>query len=122
MSDGIRAVPRRPLWRSVRPSRNPSRAFHLDLPTPSASRRHRARGGGVRTEYHRLGFAGARRASLRAEIVEAAEGVVSNKMMKSVTVMVERLYKHPRWGKYVRGRKKYMVRRVTRASASPSPR
>jgi ribosomal protein S17 len=41
--------------------------------------------------------------------------VVSNKMMKSVTVMVERLYKHPRWGKYVRGRKKYMVRRVTRS-------
>lgn len=34
--------------------------------------------------------------------------VVSNKMMKSVTVMVERIYKHPRWGKYVRGRKKYM--------------
>ena len=34
--------------------------------------------------------------------------VISNKMMKSVTVMVERIYKHPRWGKYVRGRKKYM--------------
>ena len=45
--------------------------------------------------------------------------VVSNKMMKSVTVMVERLYKHPRWGKYVRGRKKYMVRRVTRAKRVP---
>ena len=36
--------------------------------------------------------------------------VVSNKMMKSVTVMVERIYKHPRWGKYVKARKKYMVR------------
>ena len=41
--------------------------------------------------------------------------VVSNKMMKSVTVMVERIYKHPRWGKYVRGRKKYM-------GASEAPR
>jgi hypothetical protein len=38
--------------------------------------------------------------------------VVSNKMMKSVTVMVERTYKHPKYGKYVRGRKKYMVRRA----------
>ena len=53
---------------------------------------------------------------LRAEMVKPLKGVVvSNKMMKSVTVMVERLYKHPRWGKYVRGRKKYMVRRVTRS-------
>ena len=41
--------------------------------------------------------------------------VISNKMMKSVTVMVERIYKHPRWGKYVRGRKKYM-------GASEAPR
>ena len=41
--------------------------------------------------------------------------VVSNKMMKSVTVMVERIYKHPRWGKYVKARKKYMVRRTDQA-------
>ena len=41
--------------------------------------------------------------------------VVSNKMMKSVTVMVERIYKHPRWGKYVKDRKKYMVRRTDQA-------
>jgi|UniRef100_A0A6T5YVL4 small subunit ribosomal protein S17 len=33
--------------------------------------------------------------------------VVSNKMMKTVTVMVERLYKHPRYKKYMRARKKY---------------
>ena len=44
--------------------------------------------------------------------------VVSNKMMKSVTVMVERLYT-PAGGKHVRGRKKYMVRRVTRAKRVP---
>jgi len=36
-------------------------------------------------------------------------------MMKSVTVMVERIYKHPRWGKYVKARKKYMVRRTDQA-------
>jgi hypothetical protein len=46
--------------------------------------------------------------------------VVSNSMMKSVTVMVERLYKHPRWGKYVRGRKKYMVRPARNARNAPA--
>ena len=48
--------------------------------------------------------------------------VVSNSMMKSVTVMVERLYKHPRWGKYVRGRKKYMVRPARNARNAPAAR
>ena len=33
--------------------------------------------------------------------------VVSNKMMKTVTVMVERMYMHPRTKKYLRARKKY---------------
>ena len=46
--------------------------------------------------------------------------VVSNSMMKSVTVMVERLYKHPRWGKYVRGRKKYMARPARNARNAPA--
>jgi small subunit ribosomal protein S17 len=44
-------------------------------------------------------------------VVRTVQGVVvSNKMMKSVTVMVERIYKHAKFGKYVKGRKKYMVR------------
>jgi len=35
-------------------------------------------------------------------------GVVeSNKLDKTVTVVVERTFKHPRYGKYVRKRKKY---------------
>ena len=38
--------------------------------------------------------------------------VVSNKMMKSVTVMVERIFRHPRWNKYMKTRKKYMVRTI----------
>ena len=33
--------------------------------------------------------------------------VVSNKMMKTVTVMVERLYRHPRFKRFVRAKKKY---------------
>ena len=48
--------------------------------------------------------------------------VVSNKMMKSVTVMVERIYKHPKWGKYVKGRKKYMVRQPFRPRFLAPPR
>ena len=48
--------------------------------------------------------------------------VVSNKMMKSVTVMVERLYKHPRWGKYVRGARSTWCVESPARSASPSPR
>jgi len=35
--------------------------------------------------------------------------VVSNKMTKSVTVQVERIAKHPKYGKYVKYRKKYMA-------------
>ncbi len=35
--------------------------------------------------------------------------VVSDKMDKSVVVMVERLVKHPLYGKYIRRRKKYMA-------------
>lgn len=58
----------------------------------------------------------ARRPRGTGAMVKPLKGiVVSNKMMKSVTVMVERIYKHPRWGKYVRGRKKYM-------GASEAPR
>jgi hypothetical protein len=38
------------------------------------------------------------------------EQVVSNKMMKSVTVAVTRLFRHTRLGKTVRETKKYMVR------------
>jgi len=33
--------------------------------------------------------------------------VLSNKLDKTVTVVVERTFKHPRYGKYVRKRKKY---------------
>jgi len=35
--------------------------------------------------------------------------VVSDKMDKTVVVMVERLVKHPLYGKYIRRRKKYMA-------------
>jgi small subunit ribosomal protein S17 len=42
--------------------------------------------------------------------------VVSSKMMKSVVVMVYRLFKHPKYGKYIKGRKKYTVR-----SCAPAP-
>ena len=35
--------------------------------------------------------------------------VVSNKMEKSATVRVERLVKHPRYHKYIKRRKTYMV-------------
>lgn len=35
--------------------------------------------------------------------------VVSDKMDKSVTVMVESLYQHPRYGKVVKRRKKFMA-------------
>ncbi len=35
--------------------------------------------------------------------------VVSNKMDKTVVVMVERLVKHPRVGKYIRQRTKFMA-------------
>ena len=33
--------------------------------------------------------------------------VVSDKMDKTVVVMVERIVKHPRYGKYIKRRKKY---------------
>lgn len=33
--------------------------------------------------------------------------VVSNKMDKTITVRVERVYKHPKYGKYVRKHSKY---------------
>ena len=36
--------------------------------------------------------------------------VISNKMMKSVTVMVERIYKHPRWGSTSAGGRSTWVR------------
>ncbi|MFN3567558.1 MAG: 30S ribosomal protein S17 [Caldimicrobium sp.] len=35
--------------------------------------------------------------------------VVSDKMDKTVVVMVERLIKHPLYGKYIKKRKKYMA-------------
>lgn len=35
--------------------------------------------------------------------------VISDKMKKTVTVMVETLFKHPKYGKYVKHRKKYMA-------------
>lgn len=35
--------------------------------------------------------------------------VVSNRMEKTALIMVERLTKHPKYGKYVRRRKKYMA-------------
>ena len=35
--------------------------------------------------------------------------VVSDKMDKTVVVMVERLVKHPLYGKYIKRRKKYMA-------------
>ncbi|MCX7675302.1 MAG: 30S ribosomal protein S17 [Bdellovibrionaceae bacterium] len=35
--------------------------------------------------------------------------VVSDKMQKSRTVMVERIVKHPTYGKYVKRRKKFMA-------------
>ncbi|WP_456434239.1 30S ribosomal protein S17 [Thermosulfuriphilus sp.] len=35
--------------------------------------------------------------------------VVSDKMDKTVVVMVERLVRHPDYGKYIRRRKKYMA-------------
>jgi len=38
------------------------------------------------------------------------QGVVtSTKPDKTITVVVERTYKHPRYGKYVRAKKKYLV-------------
>jgi small subunit ribosomal protein S17 len=33
--------------------------------------------------------------------------VVSNKMDKTITVLVERTYKHPKYGKYVRKHERY---------------
>jgi small subunit ribosomal protein S17 len=33
--------------------------------------------------------------------------VVSTKMDKTITVQVERMYKHPKYGKYIRERKRY---------------
>ena len=36
--------------------------------------------------------------------------VVSNKMMKSVVVVVERLFRHKRMPKIMRARKRYIVR------------
>ena len=35
--------------------------------------------------------------------------VVSTKMEKTITVQVERMYKHPKYGKYIRERKRYHV-------------
>ncbi|MEA2038324.1 MAG: 30S ribosomal protein S17 [Thermodesulfobacteriota bacterium] len=35
--------------------------------------------------------------------------VVSNRMEKTALIMVERLTKHPKYGKYVRRRKRYMA-------------
>lgn len=57
-----------------------------------------------------------------AKMAKPVKGiVVSNKMMKSVTVMVERIYKHPKWGKFVKGRKKYMVRFCVASPSLPLP-
>jgi small subunit ribosomal protein S17 len=44
--------------------------------------------------------------------------VVSNKMQKSATVLVERLVKHPRYHKYIKRRKTYTVHDETN-SAQP---
>ena len=35
--------------------------------------------------------------------------VISTKMQKTITVQVERQYKHPKYGKYIRERKRYLV-------------
>lgn len=47
--------------------------------------------------------------------------VVSNKMMKTVNVMVERISKHPRFHKYIRKRKKCMVRFCAASPSLPLP-
>ena len=46
----------------------------------------------------------------RALLTRKRSQVVSNKMMKSVTVAVTRLFRHTRLGKTIRETKKYMVR------------
>ena len=43
----------------------------------------------------------------RGKILEGV--VVSNRMAKTVTVLVERLEKAPKYGKYIRVRKKYLA-------------
>lgn len=35
--------------------------------------------------------------------------VVSTKLQKTITVQVENLYRHPKYGKYIRERKRYQV-------------
>ena len=35
--------------------------------------------------------------------------VIATKMHKTITVQVERQYKHPKYGKYIRERKRYLV-------------
>jgi small subunit ribosomal protein S17 len=35
--------------------------------------------------------------------------VISTKMEKTITIQVERMYKHPKYGKYIRERKRYHV-------------
>src|SRR5688572_29868855 len=47
---------------------------------------------------------GARERSPRRTMVGV---VVSTKMDKTITVQVERMYKHPKYGKYIRERKRY---------------
>lgn len=49
--------------------------------------------------------------SCRTRLTSRGSQVVSNKMMKSVTVAVTRLFRHTRLGKTIRETKKYMVRR-----------
>ena len=50
--------------------------------------------------------AAARERSPRSSMVGV---VVSTKMEKTITVQVERMYKHPKYGKYIRERKRYHV-------------
>ena len=51
----------------------------------------------------------------------AAAQVVSNKMMKSVTVAVTRLFRHTRLGKTMRETKKYMVRKSSSLATAEAP-
>jgi small subunit ribosomal protein S17 len=50
--------------------------------------------------------AAARERSPRGSMVGV---VVSTRMEKTITVQVERMYKHPKYGKYIRERKRYHV-------------
>ena len=89
----------------------------LAVPQRAASPRRRIRGrrpcgrrAAVSMPRSLVGTARARFWSNRAVLTRHPEQVVSNKMMKSVTVAVTRLFRHTRLGKTIRETKKYMVR------------